>query len=204
MPSPSLPPRLIVISAPSGAGKTTLCQRLLQDFPLLRLSISSTTRSPRGAEKDGTDYFFLTQAEFKKRIKAGHFAEWAEVHGNFYGTSREVVDKTFAQGCSVLLDIDVQGAKQLRAAYPSQAFLVFISPPSLQELEFRLRARGTDSDDSIRRRLDNAQKEIDEARLFDYTLVNDRLERAYEELARKVASALGVPMPELQPPGDGA
>src|SRR4051812_45558024 len=112
-----MPRKLIVISAPSGAGKTTLCHRLLQDFPELVLSISSTTRAPRGTEKHGVEYLFLSKPDFEKQIHAGRFAEWAQVHGNFYGTSKDVIDEAFRSGKSVLLDIDVQGAASLNKAY---------------------------------------------------------------------------------------
>lgn len=173
---------LIVISAPSGAGKTTLCQRLLEDFPSLSLSVSSTTRAPRGKEQNGVEYFFLNQNEFEKQIQAGRFAEWALVHGNYYGTSKDVIDQAFASQKSVLLDIDVQGAKQLHQSYPEQCRRIFVTPPSLEELEFRLRARGTDTDESIKNRLARAITEIQEGQNFDVILVNDSLERAYTEL----------------------
>ena len=134
-------PQLIVISAPSGAGKTTLCQKLLKDFPELVLSISSTTRAPRGSEQNGKEYLFLTPEEFKAQIAASRFAEWAQVHGNYYGTSKDVIERAFDSGKSVLLDIDVQGAESLRQAYPDQCHSIFIAPPSLMVLESRLRAR---------------------------------------------------------------
>src|SRR3712207_1693695 len=123
-------PKLIVVSAPSGAGKTTLCQKLLADFPeRLVLSISSTTRPPRGSEKHGREYFFLSREEFEAEIQAGAFAEWAKVHDNYYGTSRHVIDAAFERGRSVLLDIDVQGAASLAEAYPEATYRVFIAPP---------------------------------------------------------------------------
>ncbi len=184
--------RLIVISAPSGAGKTTLCERLLKDFPVLMLSVSSTTRSPRGSERDGVDYFFLSREEFLRRSEAGRFAEWAEVHGNFYGTSRDAIDEAFTKGRAVLLDIDVQGAESLRRAYPDDTFGVFVSPPSLEELERRLRARGTDSEKSIRRRLANARNEMAKIKVFDRVIVNDDLDRTYTELRSLVSSALAI------------
>jgi len=183
-------PKLFVISAPSGGGKTTLCQRLLADFPNLTLSISTTTRAPRGEEQEGVEYFFVSQAQFKKMIKDKAFAEWAEVHGNFYGTSRAVIDEAFSQGKSVLLDIDVQGADSLKQSYGERCFRIFIAPPSLQELEFRLRARGTDSEESVQRRLRNAQIELEKSAEFERTVVNDALERAYAELKAIVAAEL--------------
>jgi guanylate kinase len=183
-------PRLFVLSAPSGGGKTTLCNRLLEDFPNITLSVSSTTRLPRGSEKDGVEYHFTTRKEFEKKIRQGQFAEWAEVHENFYGTSREVIDAAFAKGNSVLLDIDVQGADSLKKAYPKQCYRLFIAPPSIKELEFRLRARGTDNEDAIERRLRNAQDEMERAKDFDRIIINDSLERAYTELKTVVAAEL--------------
>jgi guanylate kinase len=176
------PPYLIVISAPSGGGKTTLCQRLLKDFPSLSLSISSTTRAPRGNERDGIEYFFLSREEFENRIRDHRFAEWAVVHGNYYGTSKEMIDQAFAAQKSVLLDIDVQGAGLLHQAYPNQCHRIFIAPPSIEELEFRLRARGTDSEQTIQKRITNAKAELAESKKFNSIVINDSLERAYQEL----------------------
>lgn len=176
------PPYLIVLSAPSGAGKTTLCRKLLENFPSLILSISSTTRAPRGTEKNGIEYFFLTREKFEKEIQRNRFAEWAQVHGNFYGTSKDVIEKAFQTGNSVLLDIDVQGAEQLKKNYPDSCFQVFIAPPSLQELEFRLRARNTDSEETIQKRLQNAKAEMEQSHKFDVVIINDSFDRAYEEL----------------------
>lgn len=187
-----MPPltRLIVISAPSGAGKTTLCHRLLAEFPSLVLSISTTTRSPRGAEQHGREYFFVSREEFERQIEAGRFAEWARVHDNFYGTSKAVVEQAFSTGRSVLLDIDVQGAEQLRKAYPDQAVLIFISPPSIEELERRLRARNTDAEATIQKRMNNARTEMARRDVFDHIVINDSLDRAYAELKGIVAGAL--------------
>lgn len=182
--------KLIVLSAPSGAGKTTLCQRLLRDFPELVLSISSTTRAPRGQEKDGREYFFLKREEFQSRIDQGRFAEWASVHGNFYGTSKDVIETAFQAGKSVLLDIDVQGAASLRQAFPECCFTVFVSPPDLATLEQRLRARGTDSEESIQRRVSNARDEMKHAALFDVVVMNDDLDRAYSEVKSLVHDQL--------------
>lgn len=185
-------PKLVILSAPSGGGKTTLCQRLLRDFPVLTLSISSTTRAPRGSERDGVAYHFLTREQFERQIAEGRFAEWANVHGNYYGTSKDVIDRAFTAGQSVLLDIDVQGAESLRRAFPGRQFSVFIAPPSLEVLEQRLRARGTDSEETIRRRLSNAQHEMQDIDRFDYRIVNDDLDRAYQELRDTVERALGL------------
>ena len=182
--------RLIVISAPSGAGKTTLCQRLLRDFEELELSISSTTRAPRGQEQHGKEYLFLSQDDFKARIERGDFAEWALVHGNYYGTSKEVITSAFKRGKSVLLDIDVQGAESLKKSFPRESVLIFISPPSLEVLEQRLRARGTDKEESIQRRMKNARDEMARIPAFERVIVNDDLERSYVELKQIVKEAL--------------
>jgi guanylate kinase len=181
---------LIVISAPSGAGKTTLCKRLLADLPSLTLSISSTTRNPRGSEKHGVAYFFLTQDEFEKKIQEGQFAEWAQVHGNYYGTSKDAIESIFQSGKSVLLDIDIQGAEQLSKAYPTQCLRIFIAPPSLEELEKRLRSRGTDTEETIQKRMMNAKKEMAASPSFDHVIVNDSLDQAYSELKTIVANQL--------------
>ncbi len=182
--------KLIVISAPSGTGKTTLCDRLLKDTPELLLSVSMTTRAPRGAEKNGVHYFFVDHAEFKRRIADDGFAEWAEVHGNFYGTTREFVAKAFDEGKSLLLDIDVQGAAQLKTHYPVETVRIFLEPPSMAELERRLRARGTDSEETIAKRLKAAEKEMSEKTRFDHVVVNDSLDHAYLQLSGIVLHAI--------------
>jgi len=171
--------KLIVISAPSGAGKTTLCQMLLRDFPELVLSISSTTRAPRGTDRHGVEYFFLTREEFEKEIQENKFAEWALVHGNYYGTSKDVIERAFKNQKSVLLDIDVQGAENIRKIFPKEAVLFFITPPNMEELECRLRSRGTDSEDTIQRRMNHARAEISKKDLFDHVVINDALDPSY-------------------------
>ena len=182
--------RLIVIAAPSGAGKTTLCQRLLQDIPKLTLSISSTTRAPRGKEKEGIDYFFLPKEQFMKQIKEGRFAEWALVHENYYGTSKAIIEQAFQENRPVLLDIDVQGADQLQKVFPDQCLRIFIMPPDLQELEKRLRTRKTDTEDAIQKRLTNAKKEMERGQSFNHIIVNDSLEEAYTRLRKLVESEI--------------
>lgn len=184
-------PSLIVISAPSGAGKTTLCQRLLQDFKVLKLSISCTTRAPRGSEKDGVEYHFLTVDAFKKGIAEGLFAEWALVHGNYYGTSKETLESNFKKGYSVLLDIDVQGAELLRQAFPERCYSIFIAPPSIEELERRLVSRKTETAEVIHKRLKNAESEMAQSHLFDEIIINDTLDHAYEKLKNLVQNRLG-------------
>ena len=183
-------PKLVVVSAPSGAGKTTLCARLLRDFPELTLSVSSTTRAPRGTERDGVEYHFLTKEEFQRQIAAGKFAEWAEVHGNYYGTSKQVIQDSFAAGKSVLLDIDVQGSASLLKAFPRECYTVFIAPPSLAALEGRLRSRKTDSEEVIQKRVRNAREEMKRITEFHQVVINDQLEPAYEELRILVSGLL--------------
>ncbi len=182
--------KLIVISAPSGAGKTTLCHRLLADFPKLLLSISTTSRKPRGQEKNEIDYNFVSPEVFKKMIDNHEFAEWALVHGNYYGTSMNVIQSAFDKDRAVLLDIDVQGAESLRKAFPKETFSVFISPPSLEILEERLRNRKTDEEASIQRRIENARTEMKAAPFFQKIVINDNLETAYQELKRLVLEEL--------------
>lgn len=172
---------VLVLCAPSGTGKTTLTRRLLAEFPRFAFSVSYTTRKPRSGEADGKDYHFVTVEAFLRLRDAGFFAEWAEVHGNFYGTPLKATLDLLDEGRDVLFDIDVQGARQLRASLQRGRY-VFIMPPSRDELEHRLRARGTDDEETIARRLANAAKELREARRFDAWIVNDDIDRAYDEL----------------------
>ncbi|HJZ84480.1 MAG TPA: guanylate kinase [Polyangia bacterium] len=173
---------LVVISSPSGAGKTTLCQRLLKDEPQLVFSVSYTTRTMRSGERDGADYHFVDDAGFQKMVERDEFAEWAEVHGKRYGTSVRFVDEALSGGKDVLFDIDYQGGRQLRAKFEADALLVFILPPSLAELERRLRQRATDDEEVISKRLHKAHEEIEHYALYDFLIINDDLERAYAEL----------------------
>ncbi|MHC1751351.1 guanylate kinase [Humidesulfovibrio sp.] len=171
----------LVLSAPSGAGKSTLVARLRAEFPGFAYSISCTTRAPRQGEEDGVHYHFLTRETFISRRDAGYFAEWAEVHGNFYGTPKGPVEEMLGKGQDILFDIDVQGAMQLKRVFP-QALYVFILPPTREVLEKRLRGRGTDAEDVIAKRLKNALGELKEAANFDYLIINDDLEEAADEL----------------------
>ena len=173
---------LFVVSAPSGAGKTTLCTRMLAMFPELSYSISHTTRAPRGSEQDGVDYFFITPGAFQERIKRDEWAEWAKVHDNYYGTSRAFITEQLEKGNPLLLDIDVQGARQIRKSYP-RAVTIFINAPSMAVLEDRLRKRGTDTDDVIARRLENAAREMADLPLYQHLIVNDNLDTAAREMA---------------------
>lgn len=173
---------LLIVSSPSGAGKTTLTRRLLQEFPQFRFSVSHTTRKPRANEVDGRDYHFVGKAAFRKIIDDGGFAEWAEVHGNLYGTSVSEITQAHDEGKSgVLFDVDYQGARQIKEKFPD-AIGVFILPPSMEELRRRLETRGSDDATSRRRRFEKAREEIEHYPFFDYMIVNDDLERALSEL----------------------
>jgi guanylate kinase len=165
------PPAVFIISAPSGSGKSTLTRELLKAVPGLRFSISYTTRPPRGQERDGEDYFFVTREEFEQRLAKGEFLEHAEVFGNYYGTHTSELDRAAAEGVDLVLDIDVQGARQLKGKIPA-AVSIFILAPSREILEHRLRARSQDSDQVIERRLRDAAEEIRNYSRYDYVLVN--------------------------------
>ncbi len=171
----------LVISAPSGTGKSTLIAKLHEEFPAFVFSVSCTTRPPRGGEVHGRDYQFMDRETFLELRDKHFFAEWAEVHGNFYGTPLKATQDILALGKDIIFDIDVQGARQLKESMP-QSCLVFLFPPSLETLENRLTRRGTDSDEVIAKRLINARKEIEQCDLFDFWIVNDNLETAYKEL----------------------
>ena len=172
---------LFVFSGPSGVGKDTVLELFLRENLTTVKSISATTRPMREGEVDGRDYHFLSRDDFLKQREEGAFAEWAVVHGNFYGTPLKPLQALFASGQDVLLDVDVQGAAQLKLSLPHAAF-VFILPPSMRELERRLRSRQSDSEEVIVRRLANARQEIAAARWFDHILVNDELDAAYASL----------------------
>ncbi|WP_088555018.1 guanylate kinase [Calderihabitans maritimus] len=172
---------LIVISGPSGAGKGTLCSALQRKMPNLRYSISATTRPPRKGEIDGVNYYFFSKEEFLKKVEAGEFLEWAEVYGNYYGTLKSEVGKLLKQGADVLLEIDIQGAMQIKKKFP-QAVFIFIVPPSLEELRKRIIKRGTDSPEVIEKRLRCAADELSFIDEYDYVVVNDELEKALDKL----------------------
>lgn len=181
-------PRLIIISAPSGAGKTTLCDLLLKDFPTIQQSVSTTTRPQRPHEVNGQHYFFITMGEFEAKKQSGEFAEWAEVHGNLYGTSKNTINSLLAAGKHVLFAIDVQGALSLKALYPERALLIFIHPPSMAELQNRLIQRKGDSPEAIEKRLKNAYTEVAWSQKFDYQIVNDNLQTAFQQLKSIILS----------------
>jgi guanylate kinase len=179
--------RLLIVSAPSGAGKSTLCRAVRQRLPDLCYSVSYTTRRPRGAEINAVDYHFISREAFRKGIDAGKWAEWAEVHGHYYGTSAEFIERALAEGRDVLLDIDVQGMEQILERYPDSV-TIFIMPPSLTVLRQRLQERGTDSAESISKRLENAAAEIERAKHYRHIVVNDCLEEAVEKLTAIIAA----------------
>ena len=179
---------LLIVSAPSGAGKTTLVKALLASDAQVGYSVSCTTRAPRTGERDGVDYFFVSDDEFRRRIAAGEFLEHAEVHGHRYGTLRSWIDAQLRADRDVVLDIDTQGAAQVRALMP-EAVSIFILPPSLAELESRLRARGTDADAVIERRLAAARAEIARLGEYDYVIINKDLVTAIADLAAVVRAS---------------
>lgn len=179
---------LLIVSAPSGAGKTTLVRALLERDPRVVYSVSCTTRAPRPGERDGIDYLFLTEAEFCRRIDAGEFLEHAEVHGHRYGTLRTWITAQRIADRDVVLDIDTQGAAQVRALMPD-AVSILILPPSLAELETRLRARGTDADAVIERRLAAARAEVAHAGEYEYVIINEDLDTAVEDLMAVVRAS---------------
>lgn len=171
---------IFVISAPSGTGKTTICEGLLKTLDDLKMSVSHTTRKPRTGEKTGVDYHFVDEQTFHKMIENDEFVEWAEVYGNFYGTSKRAINDILNSGHDVLLDIDIQGAKNIKRIYP-ESVLIFILPPSIYELEQRLINRKEDRA-VIRKRLSKAVDEISQYELYDYIVINDNLERAIKEI----------------------
>lgn len=179
---------LFIVSGPSGAGKTTLSGAALKAFPDMTLSVSCTTRPPRGGETDGVDYAFVDGARFDAMVDGGELAEWAEVHGHRYGTPRAPLDRALAEGRDMLLDIDVQGAAQMRRLYPG-AVAVFLLPPDRGTLEARLRGRGTDSEATVKRRLENACREMRRASEYDHVIVNRNREEAIAEFEAIVRDA---------------
>lgn len=176
------PGLILVLSAPSGAGKTTLARRMLVELPSAQFSISYTTRPPRGQERDGVDYHFIDAKTFQQKIEAGEFVEWAEVHGHFYGSSQSLVDQTRVSKGVCVFDIDVQGGSAIKRKFPD-AVLIFIVPPSMEELERRLRGRQTETDDAIQRRMLAARAEMERGtQTYDYLIVNDHLDKALNDL----------------------
>jgi guanylate kinase len=194
---------LFVVSAPSGAGKTTLCREIRLRLPDVAYSVSVTTRAPRPGEIDGADFRFVDEAEFRAMLARGELAEWATVHGNLYGTRARAIEEALAAGRDVLLDIDTQGAAQLRARY-ADAVLIFILAPSVKELEQRLRERRSDAEAEIERRLVRAREEIALWRRYDYLIVNRDVKEAMEQLESIIlaercrVTRLGLTLPDLE------
>jgi len=172
---------LFVISGPSGVGKGALVSKLRANHPEIKLSVSATTRNPRPGEINGVHYFFLTKEDFKNRIELGEFLEWAEFSGNFYGTNKKFVEKMLEEGQSIILEIDVQGAIQVKSQL-KDAVLIFIEPPSFEELKSRLVKRSTESDEEIQKRLSAVKRELEQKNEFNYIIVNDNLDIALKNL----------------------
>lgn len=183
--------RIIILSAPSGTGKSTIISLLMHRPELeLEFSISATSRLPRGEEQNGREYYFLSPEEFKKRADHGDFVEWEEVYsGTCYGTLKSEVERVLAKGHNLIMDIDVKGALNVKRQYGDRALAIFVQPPSMQELETRLRGRATDDEASVRRRLEKAEYEMSFAPKFDVTVVNDSLPNAVEQVARLISDS---------------
>ncbi len=183
--------RLLIISAPSGAGKSTLVNHLLSSGLPLSFSVSVTSRKPRGSEKEGREYYFITTGEFRKKINAGDLVEWEEVYkDHFYGTLRSEIERIHKAGKVVLFDVDVRGGINLKKIFGDEALSIFIMPPSVEVLEKRLVTRGTDGPEKIRMRIEKASSEIKLADMFDKVIINDDLEKAYSDILKVVTSFL--------------
>lgn len=179
--------QIFVLSGPSGAGKGTVRKRLFQEIPMLKYSISCTTRRPRPGEIDGTDYRFIEETQFRSLVREGAFLEWADVHGHLYGTLFSDVERECGAGYDIVLEIDVQGAMQVRNRC-KRCILIFLSPPSIEALEQRLRLRGTESEENLRVRLRNANYEMNHASGYDYLVVNDSVEEAVSRIREIILS----------------
>ena len=173
--------KLIVISAPSGSGKTTIAKEIMRRNPLLGFSVSATTRAKRAEEVNGRDYFFLTKGEFAKKVESGEFVEWEEFYGNRYGTLKAEIDRLLRNGQNILFDLDVKGGLSIKKQYP-QALLIFIRPPSIETLRERLLNRRTEDDVTLATRLERVPMELDLGNMFDHQVVNDDLERATQKV----------------------
>lgn len=183
--------KLVIFSAPSGSGKTTIVRELLKRFPRFEFSISATSRAPRGVEQHGVDYYFLSNDEFRARVERNEFVEWEEVYqGTCYGTLRSEMERIWSNGNIIIFDVDVLGGINLKRIFGDDACSIFIMPPSVEELERRLRGRGTDSEEVILKRIGKAEFELSKAPEFDYTVVNDDLQQAIEQTASIIENFL--------------
>ena len=184
--------KLIVIVAPSGTGKSTLMRRVREDFANdLIESISYTTREIRPGETDGVDYFFIKKQEFEEMIKHDEFIEWALVHGDYKGTSKKYINKKIKEGSNIIFDLDVQGTDSMKKEFDTQAIAIFIKPPSYEVLEKRLRGRGTENEEAITTRLENAKIELSRSEDYDYSIVNDDVDEAYNDLSKLIRRLIG-------------
>ncbi|MCL4510187.1 MAG: guanylate kinase [Bacteroidetes bacterium] len=172
---------LLVVSAPSGAGKTTIVKEVLSHFPSFRFSVSATTRPMRTGETDGKDYFFLTKPEFEKRIAAGDLVEYEEIYSNYYGTLKSEVEKALSNGEDIVFDVDVKGGLSIKVKFP-EAVLIFVKPPSLEILKQRLAGRGSESPEQVEKRMARVPMELEKGELYDYIIINDELKRAVNEV----------------------
>jgi len=187
--------RILILTAPSGAGKTTIVRHLLKHFPQLAFSVSATTRPPRPGEVDGKDYYFLSSAAFQERINSGAFVEWEEVYpGRFYGTLRSEIERLWALGKAIIFDIEVKGATNIKRYYPHGSLAVFVQPPSQEVLLARLRSRSTEDEDSLKVRLARAAEELSYANSFDTILLNDHLGTTLEKAEVLTANFLAKPL----------
>lgn len=174
--------RLIVLSAPSGSGKTTIARAMLQKYPSMLFSVSATTRPPRAGEVEGRDYFFLSKEVFQQRVKEGNLVEWEEIYGNYYGTLKSEVDRALRQGKIMLFDVDVKGGLSIKKVYPDDSVLIFVKPPSFETLRQRLLNRKTEDEATIQRRLERVPMELEKGNQFDWQVLNDDLQVAIDEV----------------------
>ncbi|CUT00084.1 guanylate kinase [Candidatus Kryptobacter tengchongensis] len=178
--------RLIVVSAPSGSGKTTIAKKIIEKFPFIKFSVSATTRPKRDGEVDGRDYFFVTREEFEKKIQNGELLEWEEIYGNYYGTLKSVVEDALKNGDVLLFDVDVNGAISIKRKFPDDSVLIFIKPPNMETLKERLRRRRTESEEQLKKRFERVPMELEKAIYFDYIFVNDKLEDTVKSVERAI------------------